>query len=283
MLGALGAIGRRTIQPPPNEGAELLLVIDVGNTQTVIGLYDSGDRSHELLDHWRLATHTERTSDELALMLRELLATKGLDLTSDVAGMAVSSGVPTVTFELRRVCERYLDIEPVVLGAGVRTGMPVLYDNPKEVGADRIANAVGAHDLYGGPTIVVDFGTATTFDVISDKGEYLGGAIFPGIEISMDALFGRAAALRQVELTEPRSVIGKTTVESVQSGAVYGYSSMVDGMCRRIEATLGEATVVSTGGLASLIAPVTECIEYEEPWLTLHGLRLIWRKNQDSD
>ena len=149
--------------------------------------------------------------------------------------MAISSGVPTVTFELRRVCERYLDIEPVVLGAGVRTGMPVLYDNPKEVGADRIANAVGAHDLYGGPTIVVDFGTATTFDVISEKGEYLGGAIFPGIEISMDALFGRAAALRQVELVEPRSVIGKTTVESVQSGAVYGYSAMVDGMCRRIE------------------------------------------------
>ena len=261
----------------------MLLVIDVGNTQTVIGLYDSGDRSHELLDHWRLATHTERTSDELALMLRELLATKDLEFTSDVAGMAVSSGVPTVTFELRRVCERYLDIEPVVLGAGVRTGMPVLYDNPKEVGADRIANAVGAHDLYGGPTIVVDFGTATTFDVISAKGEYLGGAIFPGIEISMDALFGRAAALRQVELVEPRSVIGKTTVESVQSGAVYGYSAMVDGMCRRIEVELGESTVVSTGGLAGLIAPVTECIEYEEPWLTLHGLRLIWEKNQHRD
>lgn len=261
----------------------MLLVIDVGNTQTVVGLYDSGDRSHELLDHWRLATHTERTSDELALMLRELLATKDLEFTSDVAGMAVSSGVPTVTFELRRVCERYLDIEPVVLGAGVRTGMPVLYDNPKEVGADRIANAVGAHDLYGGPTIVVDFGTATTFDVISGKGEYLGGAIFPGIEISMDALFGRAAALRQVELVEPRSVIGKTTVESVQSGAVYGYSAMVDGMCRRIEVELGESTVVSTGGLAGLIAPVTECIEYEEPWLTLHGLRLIWEKNQHRD
>jgi type III pantothenate kinase len=258
----------------------VLLVIDVGNTQTVIGLYDSGDHSNELLDHWRLATHAERTSDELALLLRELLATKGLDFTSDIAGFAVSSGVPTVTFELRRVCERYLQVEPVVLGTGVRTGMPVLYDNPKEVGADRIANAVGAHDLYSGPKIVVDFGTATTFDVISAKGEYVGGAIFPGIEISMDALFGRAAALRQVELVEPRSVIGKTTVESVQSGAVYGYSAMVDGMCRRIESELGEATVVSTGGLAGLIAPVTECIEFEEPWLTLHGLRLIWEKNQ---
>ncbi len=261
----------------------MLLVIDVGNTQTVVGLYHTGDRSHELFDHWRVTTRVDRTSDELALVLRELLATRGLDLEDDVAGVAISSGVPTVTTELRRVCERYLDADPLVLGAGVRTGMPVLYDNPREVGADRIANAVGAHDLYGGPTIVVDFGTATTFDVISEHGEYLGGVIFPGIEISMDALFGRAAALRQVELSEPRSVIGKTTVESVQSGALYGNSSMVDGMCARIEADLGESTVVATGGLAPLMASVAESIEYTEPWLTLHGLRLIWEKNQDRD
>jgi len=261
----------------------VLLVIDVGNTQTVVGLYDSGDRSHQLLDHWRLATRAEYTSDELALQLRHLLETRDLDLASDVRGVAVSSGVPSITFELRRLCERYLELEPVILGAGVRTGMPVLYDNPKEVGADRIANAVGAYDLYGGPTIVVDFGTATTFDVISGKGEYLGGAIVPGIEISMDALFGRAAALRRVELVEPRSVIGKTTVESVQSGAVYGYSALVDGMCARIEQVIGEATVIATGGLAGLIAPVASSIEHEEPWLTLHGLRLIWEKNQDHD
>ncbi|MFZ4518355.1 MAG: type III pantothenate kinase [Microthrixaceae bacterium] len=258
----------------------MLLVIDVGNTQTVVGLYDSGDRSHQLLDHWRLATVAERTSDELALLLRQLLETRGLELRDDVRGVAVSSGVPSVTFELRRMCERYLEIEPVVLGAGVRTGMSVLYDNPKEVGADRIANAVGAYDLFGGPTIVVDFGTATTFDVISADGAYLGGAIVPGIEISMDALFGRAAALRRVELVEPRSVIGKTTVESIQSGAVYGYSSLVDGMCDRIEEVIGESTVVATGGLAGLIAPITASIEHEEPWLTLHGLRLIWEKNQ---
>jgi type III pantothenate kinase len=161
--------------------------------------------------------------------------------------------------------------------------MSVLYDNPREVGADRIANAVGAYDLFGGPTIVVDFGTATTFDVISDKGEYMGGAIVPGIEISMDALFGRAAALRRVELVEPRSVIGKTTVESIQSGAVYGYSALVDGMCDRIEEVIGDATIVATGGLAGLIAPVTTSIEHEEPWLTLHGLRLIWEKNQTRD
>jgi type III pantothenate kinase len=159
------------------------------------------------------------------------------------------------------------------LGTGVRTGMPVLYDNPKEVGADRIANAVGAFDLYGGPTIVVDFGTATTFDIISAKGEYLGGAIVPGIEISLDALFGRAAALRRVELVEPRSVIGKTTVESVQSGVIYGYSALVDGMCDRIEEQIGESTVLATGGLADLIAPVAESIEHTEPWLTLHGRR----------
>jgi type III pantothenate kinase len=258
----------------------VLLVIDVGNTQTVVGLYDSGDRSHQLLDHWRLATHSERTSDEHLLMLRQLLETRDLDLRTDVEGVAVSSGVPTVTFELRRMCDRYLDLEPVVLGAGVRTGMSVLYDNPKEVGADRIANAVGAYDLYGGPTIVVDFGTATTFDVISSAGEYLGGAIVPGIEISLDALFGRAAALRQVELVEPRSVIGKTTVESIQSGALYGYASLVDGMCERIEQQVGESTVISTGGLAGLIGPITTSIEREEPWLTLHGLRLVWEKNQ---
>jgi type III pantothenate kinase len=257
----------------------MLLAIDVGNTQTVIGLYGDGARSHELTDHWRVATKAERTSDEHALLIQEFLSFSGHEWRSAIAGVAISSGVPMVTYELRRMCERYLHIEPIVLGTGVKTGMPVLYDNPKEVGADRIANAVGAFDLYGGPTIVVDFGTATTFDIISEKGEYLGGAIVPGIEISLDALFGRAAALRRVELVEPRSVIGKTTVESVQSGVIYGYSALVDGMCDRIEEQIGESTVLATGGLADLIAPVAESIEHTEPWLTLHGLRLIWEKN----
>ena len=259
----------------------MLLVIDVGNTQTVVGLYDSGDRSHQLIDHWRIATRAERTGDELALFIRHLLATRDLDLADDIGGVAVSSGVPEHHL---RAAPHVRALPPAwsrsILGTGVKTGMPVLYDNPREVGADRIANAVGAFDLYGGPTIVVDFGTATTFDVISEKGEYLGGAIFPGIEISMDALFGRAAALRRVELVEPRSVIGKTTMESVQSGAVYGNSAMVDGMCDRIEEDLGESTIIATGGLATLIAPIAESIEHEEPWLTLHGLRLIWEKNQ---
>lgn len=258
----------------------MLLAIDVGNTQTVIGLYGEGPRSHELVDHWRIATKAERTSDEHALLFQEFLTFAGHDWTTAIAGVAISSGVPMVTFELRRMCERYLGLEPVVLGTGVRTGMPVLYDNPKEVGADRIANAVGAFDLYGGPTIVVDFGTATTFDVISANGEYLGGAIVPGIEISLDALFGRAAALRRVELVEPRSVIGKTTVESIQSGTIYGYSALVDGMCDRIEDEVGESTVLATGGLADLIAPIAESIEHTEPWLTLHGLRLIWERNR---
>lgn len=261
----------------------MLLVIDVGNTQTVVGLYDVGDRSHKLVDHWRIATRADASSDEMALMVRQLLSTRSLDMSEDISGVAVSSGVPSVTYELRQMCERYLGVEPVIVGTGVKTGMPVLYDNPREVGADRIANAVGAYDLYGGPTIVVDFGTATTFDVISEKGEYLGGAIFPGIEISMDALFGRAAALRRVELSEPRSVIGKTTMESIQSGAVYGYSAMVDGMCDRIEEVIGESTILATGGLATLIAPIAESVEHEEPWLTLHGLRLIWEKNQPRD
>ncbi|MCB1256472.1 MAG: type III pantothenate kinase [Microthrixaceae bacterium] len=258
----------------------MLLVIDVGNTQTVVGLYEAGGQGRELVDHWRLATRSDATSDELAITLGHLLATVDMDMASDITGVAISSGVPALTFELRAMCERYLEIDPVILGTGVKTGMPVLYDNPREVGADRIANAVGAFDLYGGPTIVVDFGTATTFDVISASGEYMGGAIFPGIEISMDALFGRAAALRRVELSEPRSVIGKTTAESVQSGAIYGYSAMVDGMCERIQEELGDATVISTGGLASLIGPNTESVEQEEPWLTLHGLRLIWEKNR---
>ena len=258
----------------------MLLAIDVGNTQTVIGLYKSGSESHELLDHWRIATNATRTSDEIALLFSEFLLSAGHDWKDAVSGVAISSGVPDVTFELRRMCERYLGIEPVVLGAGVKTGMPVLYDNPKEVGADRIANVVGAYDLYGGPTIVVDFGTATTFDVISGAGEYLGGAIIPGIEISLDALFGRAAALRRVELTEPRSVIGKTTVESIQSGVLYGWASMIDGMSDRIEDVVGEATVIATGGLAELVAPLSDAIEHVEPWLTLHGLRLIWEKNR---
>jgi type III pantothenate kinase len=263
----------------------MLLAIDTGNTQTVVGLYD---QSHEpngrkadsgLIDHWRVATNAERTEDEYALMVQEFLAFHGLSMREDVDGLAISSGVPAVTVALRAMARRYLGFDAVVLGPGVRSGMPVLYDNPHEVGADRIANAVGAHDLYGGPAIVVDFGTATTFDVISSAGEYMGGAIIPGVEISMEALFQRAALLRRVELVEPRSVIGRNTMESVQSGVVYGYASLVDGMVARIEDEIGEAVVIATGGLAPLIAPHTRAVDRHEPWLTLHGLRLVYEMN----
>ena len=253
----------------------MLLALDAGNTQTVIGLYDGAT----LLHHWRIATDAERTADEHALVVAQLLALHGFGFAS-VTGVAVSSGVPRVTAALRDVAVRWLGVDPVVLEPGTRTGVPILYDNPREVGADRIANAVGAYDLYGGPTVVVDFGTATTFDAISARGEYLGGAITPGVEISLDALFARAALLRRVELVEPKHVIGKSTVESLQSGAIYGYAGQVDGLCRRFAAELGPSTVVATGGLSGLIAPYAETVRHHEPWLTLHGLRLVHERNR---
>ena len=177
----------------------------------------------------------------------------------------------------------FAEIPVVVLGPGVRSGMSILYDNPKEVGPDRIADAVAAFDLYGGPTVIIDMGTATTFEAISDKGEYLGGAIAPGVAISLEALYGHAAALRSVELVEPRSVIGRSTVESIQSGVLYGFAAQVDGMCTRFMEVLGESTVVATGGLADLIAPFSSAIDHVEPWLTLHGLRIVFERNTGAE
>jgi type III pantothenate kinase len=254
----------------------MLLTIDSGNTQTVIGLFNGA----ELADHWRIATVAERTADELALMIQQFLGFHGFSFDEQIDGVAISSGVPRVTVELRAMTERYFGFPALVLEPGVRTGMPILYDNPKEVGADRIANAVAAYDQYGGPSIVVDFGTANTIEAISEKGEYLGGAIFPGIEISMDALFGRAAALRRVELVAPRNVIGKSTVESIQSGAVFGYSGQVDTLVEMFQAELGECTVISTGGLAEPIIKQSRTIQHHEPWLTLQGLRIIFERNR---
>lgn len=263
----------------------MLLTIDVGNTQNVLGLYDPESEKGEgaavgLVDHWRLSTEAERTSDEYSVVIRALLDTADVELESDITGIAICSGVPRILANLRDMSERYLPVPPVVIEPGVKTGMPILYDNPKEVGADRIANAIAAYDLYGGPTVVVDFGTGNNFDVISGDGEFLGGAIAPGVEISLDALFGRAAQLRAIELVEPRSVIGKSTVESIQSGAVYGFAAMVDGMIERFRGELGEINVVATGGLAHLIAPVAESIESVEPFLTLHGLRIVHQRNE---
>ena len=273
----------------------MLLAIDVGNTETVIGLFSLGPGDDPppgsrpappvppepagLTHHWRLSTVDGRTPDEHALLLSQLLDLDGMDVDDVVTGVAVTSSVPRVTSALREMTVRWFEVPCVVLEPGVRSGMPILYDNPKEVGADRVANAIGAYDLYGGPCIVVDLGTATTFDAISAAGEYLGGAIAPGIAISMDALFHHAAALRRVELVEPRAVIGKSTVESIQSGALYGYAAQVDGMCSRIMDELGHATVIATGGLSEIIAPLSQCIEHREPWLTLHGLRLVYERN----
>ena len=255
----------------------MLLALDVGNTQTLIGLFDGP----ELVSHWRTATppNTERTSDEHALLVSQLLVLEGYDFREAVTGIAISSTVPTLTATLRAMAQRWFDVPTVVLEPGVRSGMPILYDNPKEVGADRIANAVAAYDKYGGPSIVVDFGTATTLEAISAQGEYLGGAIVPGIEIGMDALFARAAALPRVEVLEPRRVIGKSTVESIRSGAVFGYAALVDGLCERFEAELGDCAVIATGGLSGLIAPHSDRIDHNEPWLTLHGLRLVFERN----
>jgi type III pantothenate kinase len=276
----------------------VLLAIDVGNTETVIGLYSldgtelpagtavgfgigaEASPRRGLTHHWRLSTVPTRTPDEHAVLLTQLLDLEGLDIATTVTGIAVSSSVPAVTAGLRHMAERWLGGVPcVVLGPGVKSGMPILYDNPKEVGADRVANAVGAFDLYGGPCIVVDLGTATTFDAISARGEYLGGAITPGVAISLEALYQHAAALRPVELVEPRAIIGRSTVESIQSGALYGFAAQVDGLCRLFADALGPSTVVATGGLSEVIVPYTSTVDHVEPWLTLHGLRIVYDRN----
>jgi type III pantothenate kinase len=248
----------------------VLLAIDVGNTQILIALLSGPD----ITDHWRLATNSERTSDEYAVLVRQFIG----DAVPE--GIAISSVVPRATSALRSMSTRYFKAEPVVVEPGTKTGMPILIDNPREVGADRVVNAIGAYDLYGGPTVVVDFGTATTLDAVSAKGEYLGGAILPGIDISMDALFARADRLSRVELVEPRSVIGKSTTEALQSGAIYGFAAQVDGLCSRMQDELGASTVVATGGLSGLISRFTTTIQHVDPWLTLHGLRIVYERNQ---
>lgn len=261
----------------------MLVAIDIGNTQTVVGLFEPGDgpvgSGPTLSHHWRVSTIAGRTADELALILSQLFALDGLDARSAVTGIAVASVVPRLRTAMREMAERWFKVPAVIVEPGIRTGMPILYDNPREVGADRIADAVAAFERYGGPTIVVDFGTATTFEVVSAKGEYLGGVILPGIEISLEALFARAALLPRVELVEPRSVLAKNTVESVQSGAIYGFAAQVDGLCARLVEEIGPCTVVATGGLAGLIGPVSRAIEHHEPWLTLDGLRIIFARN----
>ena len=250
----------------------MLLAIDVGNTNTVLGLFDG----EPLTASWRIKTDGRTTADELVLTYRGLLEGQ-----SKVTGIAMCSTVPAVLSEMRLMLDRYYSgIPTIIIEPGIKTGVPILTDNPKEVGADRIVNTLAAHHLFGGPCIVVDFGTSTNLDVVSAKGEFLGGALAPGIEISLDALAQRAAQLRKVELVRPRSPIGKNTVEALQSGALYGFAGQVDGLVDRIREELDELTaVVATGGLAPIVVPESRTITHHEPDLTLIGLRLVFEKN----
>lgn len=261
----------------------MLLTIDVGNTHTVLGLFDGED----IVEQWRISTDARRTADELAVLLHGLMGTHPLlgdELGEGVDGIAICSTVPSVLHELREVTRRYYgDIPAVLVEPGVRTGVQVLMDNPKEVGADRVINAVAAAHLYGGPCIVVDFGTATTFDAVSARGEYVGGVIAPGIEISVEALGRRGAQLHKIELARPRSVIGKNTVEAMRAGILYGFAGQIDGVVTRMAEELAddpdEVTVIATGGLAPLVLDEATVIDEHEPWLTLIGLRLVFERN----
>jgi type III pantothenate kinase len=249
----------------------LLLAVDAGNTQTVFGLYRDGD----LVEHWRVATEAQRTGDELGALIGRFVDLEAVD------GVCLSSTVPALVREYEGFAERWAEAPILVVGPGIRTGIPLRYDDPREVGPDRIMNAVAAKERYGAPCIVVDFGTSTNFDVVSPEGEYVGGVLAPGIEVSMDALFQRAARLIKVDFVEPPSAIGKTTAAALQSGIVYGFAGQVDGIVAAVRDELGvEAPVVATGGLAGLIAPHSKTVGRIDQLLTLEGLRIVWERNQ---
>ena len=253
----------------------MLLVIDVGNTNIVLGIF----KGEELMDHWRVSTNRLRTTDEYGVLIRNLFYLNGVN-SDEIDAIIISSVVPPVMPTLERMCQRYFGLTPLVIGPGVKTGMDIKYDNPREVGADRIVNAVAAYEKFGGPVIIIDFGTATTFCAVDKKGTYLGGAICPGIGISTDALVQRTAKLPRIEVVLTDKVICRNTVESMQAGVFYGFVGQVDGIVARMRKELGcKAKVVATGGLAVIVAPATDAIDVVEPMLTLEGLRIIYDRN----
>jgi type III pantothenate kinase len=253
----------------------MLLAVDVGNTNIVLGIYDRD----KLAVSWRVSTNRQQTGDEYGIILKNLFSQSGIN-ESCLTGIIISSVVPTLMLSLEEMALRYFNIEPMVVGPGIKTGLNIVMDNPKEVGADRIVNAVAGFELYGGPLIIVDFGTATTFDAISERGDYLGGAIAPGISISTEALFQRAAKLPRVELIKPKRVIGRDTITSMQSGIIFGFVGQVDGIVRRMSREFDkQPKVIATGGLAKLIASESETLEAVNPMLTLEGLRIIYLRN----
>lgn len=254
----------------------MLLAVNVGNTNTVLGVFRGAELEHQ----WRTSTETERTADELAVLFGGLLEQADLSFSSQITGVVISSVVPTSTGALRDMVERYFNFPPVIVEPGTKTGMPILTDNPRELGADRVVNALAAFNRYGGPCIVIDFGTATTYDAVSEKGEFLGGAIAPGLQTKNASLSRETARLPQVELQAPRTAIGKNTVDAIQSALIFGTAAEADGMIERMRKEFGgDATVVATGGLAPLIIPHCQFVDEHDPWLTLEGLRLVFERN----
>ena len=253
----------------------MLLVLDIGNSNIVMGAYDGA----KLLRHWRISTDRQKTGDEYGILINELFRYQGLSL-SDIQAIIISSVVPPLVVPLHKMCERYFHIRPLIVGPGIRTGIRLNYENPRSIGADRIVNVIGAHEQYGGPLIVIDIGTATTFDIVAENGDFLGGVIAPGLGSSAEALFQRAAQLPRIELVPPKAVVCRSTIQGMQAGIIYGYVGQIDAIVRRIKAELAmEMKVVATGGFARMVAKESQTIDKVDHFLTLTGLRVLYERN----